>query len=679
MRKLKLLIPILLVLSILFVACGETANTEGENNNNSENNAPTYNTVSLSDAKADFAGSGDIFASYTLKLTVRSVKDEDEGSLSVFDESGNGYLGMLYMSGSNGSRINFPDFPEAVDEGDIIIVKGNLKEDESGKVIVWRAELLFLEKAELEADTILKIRDFEDGTEVIASGTVAAIAYSGGSSLEPCGVILVDSTSSIYVYDKAIAKSVKVGNTITVEGTIGHWVLDNEKANAEKFGYSGSCQIENAALVDNDGKTTDFDKSWIEEISVKELLEIPVTENVTTKLYKVNALVREVQGGGFVNYYFFDIDGETGTYAYTQCNGKDFSWVGEFDGKFCTVYITPLNAKSTDSDCYFRFLPVQVIDEGYKFDTADAPEYAVKYHGITQLKGSYTGDPALNLISEVSSELLGFEGVSISYLSSDESIIKFTKTADGYIMNCPGFGKATVTVVATYGTSEYSETIEIVIEEPAEMPSITPEQAILAAEGEEITVKGIVGPSFVHTNRRGFYIIGEDGGVIAVSFANVDDLKDIAIGNTVFIKGTRAYIKDNTDKEINRHVMIDEAALLANLYGEAQIPENAITEGASLSDIKATENTTAIFRVSATVKYQEINQFVKNYYADGETLYSSDALSQYSFLSPFDGQKVTLLVSVTNWNGKQYKITAVGVEADGKTIYNEYSFTAAKK
>ena len=675
MKKLSFILSLLMVVALMLTACSDTQTETPDGDSGVQE--PAYETVSLSEAIADYKTSPDDLKNYTLELTVRKVKDSTNGTLSTFDETGNVTVNMLFKKGDGGSRINYADLDTKPDAGDKIIVKANLK-DQDGVLVIWRAELLSLTDGVLEADNLKKIRDYEDGTEVTASGTVAAIAYSGGSKVEPCGVIIVDKSSSIYVYDKTIAAAVKVGNTITVSGTIGHWVLADEQTNAAKFGYKGSCQIENASLIDKVDTVAEFDKSWIEEISVKELLEIPVTENVTTKLYKVNALVKEVPGEGFTNYYFFDIDGTTGTYAYTQCNGKDFEWIREFDGKFCTVYITPLNAKSTSSDCYFRFLPVQIIDEGYTFDVADAPEYAVKYHGLTQLKGSYTGDPALSLIDSVSSELLGFEGVSLSYLSSDEAIIKFTKTDGGYIMNCPGFGTATVTVVATLGEVEYRGTIEITVTEPEEVPSITPEEAIAATEGEEITVKGIVGPSFVHANRRGFYLIGGDGGVIAISFMSISDLKDIEIGNTVILKGTRSSIKDNSDKTTPKHLFVDNAVLLSNLYGTAEIPANAITDIA-LASLAGATNTTAIYRTTATVTYDP-EGYNKNFYLGEIQTYANSPLSQYSFLEAFNNKTVTVLVSMTSWNGKALKPTVLGVITDdGTVVYNNYSFAEAKK
>ena len=52
----------------------------------------------------------------------------------------------------------------------------------------------------------------------------------------------------------------------------------------------------------------------------------PKDKNITTEIYKVNALVKEKPGSGFTNYYFFDLDGETGSYAYSQASGADFEW-----------------------------------------------------------------------------------------------------------------------------------------------------------------------------------------------------------------------------------------------------------------------------------------------------------------------------------------------------------------
>lgn len=104
-------------------------------------------------------------------------------------------------------------------------------------------------------------------------------------------------------------------------------------------------------------------------------------------------MIKKVPGTGFVNYYIHDLDDKTGSYVYTMCNGSDFAYLDEFDGKICTVYLSPINAKSTDSGCFFRFMPIDVIDEGFVFDLKDTAEFIVEYYGIDQFIDTYTGDP----------------------------------------------------------------------------------------------------------------------------------------------------------------------------------------------------------------------------------------------------------------------------------------------
>ena len=150
--------------------------------------------------------------------------------------------------------------------------------------------------------------------------------------------------------------------------------------NAKLYGYKGACQLEDPILISNDKGNHEFDKSWIQETTVKEILDTPVSENITTMLYKVTAVINKAEGKGFVNYYINDLDGQTGTYTYTQCSGSDFAWLDKFDGKICNVYVMALNAKSSSSGCIFRFLPVQVEEiKDYVFDMNKAAQFALDY------------------------------------------------------------------------------------------------------------------------------------------------------------------------------------------------------------------------------------------------------------------------------------------------------------
>jgi hypothetical protein len=164
--------------------------------------------------------------------------------------------------------------------------------------------------------SIADAREVEAGTKVKVTGVVVRITYANG--MKPSGVMLVDESSSIYVYDGDIAGRVTIGNQITILAEKDYWILEDEKNNAAKFGYKGCNQLTSAVYVEGDDFIHSYDTSWMEESTVKEIIETPVNVDISTKVFKVTAQVKKVPGNGFVNYYFFDLDGKTGTYTYTQ-------------------------------------------------------------------------------------------------------------------------------------------------------------------------------------------------------------------------------------------------------------------------------------------------------------------------------------------------------------------------
>ena len=63
-------------------------------------------------------------------------------------------------------------------------------------------------------------------------------------------------------------------------------------------------------------------------------MNTPVSEDISTTIYKVNALIKKAPGDGFINYYINDLDGTTGSYVYTQANGNDLDYLEPFMVKF---------------------------------------------------------------------------------------------------------------------------------------------------------------------------------------------------------------------------------------------------------------------------------------------------------------------------------------------------------
>ena len=104
-----------------------------------------------------------------------------------------------------------------------------------------------------------------------------------------------------------------------------NFILESEIGFAEQLGYQGAIQLDKAILIKNKSSNNNYSTSWIQEASIKDLVEAnPKTTNITGNIYKVNAFINKAPGLGFTNYYFNDLDNKTGSYVYSMNNGSDF-------------------------------------------------------------------------------------------------------------------------------------------------------------------------------------------------------------------------------------------------------------------------------------------------------------------------------------------------------------------
>ena len=616
---------------------------------------------------------------YYIRGTVTKVSNPAYGEMYVSD--GTNEI-LVYNTKNADGTVGYAEMAERPVKGDEVLLFCTLN-NHNGTNQVKSAWVIEFKHDEVEIDpsmytemTIAEAREADVDALLRVKGVVARITYSNGKV--PQGVILVDGTSSIYVYGVDIAGQVSIGNTIEVAAKKTYYVLASEQSNADKFGYKGACQLDESILLSNDKGNTEFDKSWITEATVKEIIDTPVTEDITNLIFKANALVKKAPGNGFVNYYIDDIDGVTGSYVYTQCNGSDFDWLDQFDGKICTVYFVAQNAKSSTSGCVWRFLPVAVSYDGYTFNTDNAAEYAVKYHGVDQFLSEYTGNPAKELVSSVSSELLGFAGATLSYVSSNETVAYFTTVNGQTIFNCGEAGTATVTVTGSYNGKSYTATVEITVKKNAEFETISIADAISKEIDEIVYVKGIVGPSLV--NQSGFYLFDESG-MVAIRVADNAIFETIAIGNEVVIQGKR----DLWHKEGYTHgqIVISNAEVVANYYGEYDYLTISPIVGKDITYILGLDKldiaqTTTLYSITATVKVVDAQYYSNIYLTDGTNdllLYCSSS-SQYSWLKAYAGQTVTVELAPCNWNSKAGFagcVLAVVLE-DGTKVLNTLNF-----
>lgn len=665
-----------------------------DSGNNGDNNDGTgdvetsikdnYNCISIAEAiqLATEAGDTGTAEKYYVYGTIKEVSNGMYGEMTITDGTDELYIYGVYSKDETTRYDAMTDKPVA---GDEVVLLGMLK-TYSGKPEMDRGYLQEFKHIEVEVDDtdyvamgVAEARELEEGKKVKLTGVVSQITYAFG--MVPNGFYLVDNTGSIYIYGNEVTASVSEGNTVTVIGEKTYYVLDSEQANADKFGYKGCCQLQNATIVENDKGNTPYDKSWIESATVKEIMETPVTENITTNIYKVNALVKKVEGTGFTNYYFDDLDGITGSYAYTSCSGSDFAWLDEFDGKICTVYLSPINAKSTASGCFYRFVPIEVVDEGYVFDQTEAPKYALTYHAESQFLDKYEADPATELLTSVSNELINVTDVKISYASNDENIVYFEEVEGKVIFHTKDAGTAEVTITATYGEYSDTTTITITVSMPVTYETITVKEAFDTADGEEVIVKGIVASSLV--NQSGFYLIDETG-VIAVKTVE-SEVALLSSGDEVIIKGVKGHQQkaDYTGTAIGQN-NIYNAEILVNYYGNHDYSTATFKTDKTVEELRELDTTIdysgdvyvveAIISVKETAYYTSIAITGLVDTTTTMSLYCSSA-SQYEFLKQYAGQTVTLELAMCNWNSKTYYTGCViSVTKDGVKTINTLNF-----
>lgn len=632
---------------------------------------------------------------YYVKATIKSIDNADYGSMTIEDPTGT--LSVYGTYSSDGAK-RYSELDEKPVKGDTVLLYGTIQnyknktpEIKSGWIIEFTKGIPSWSEDDYTEMTIGEAREAAVDSLVKVTGVVSRITFANG--MKPNGFIIVGDNSSIYVYDNQIAIEVAVGNKITLLAKKTMFIASKEASSAKKFGYKGACQLIDGHLLSNDEATNDLDLSFAQEKTVKEVIETSPSANITSLIYHSNALIKRVQkeGQNFVNYYIDDLDGKTGSYVYTACDGNDFAWMDQYDGKICSVYYTALNAKSTSTGVLFRFLPIKIEDNNYQFDKADAPKFAVEYYGLEQFDTVYSADPEKEMLTSVTSDLLNFGTATLSYSSSNTDLAYFKTGEDGKVIfhiNSGTEGTATITVTGHLdGQKDFSKTMDIKITKPVDVSlAVNVKAAIDASKGTELLVKGVIGPSLV--NKNGFYLIDETGS-LAVVMNSTDEFNGLQIGQTVYIKGKRdlfASARNGTPSYFES--CMTGCQIVKNEFGNVDYSTASFIKGKTLADLIAlpvTDNyhTAEVYVITAGLKFVSTKNYSNAYLKDGDKemqLYCSNAASQYQWINPYvdDTKTYTMEVAVCNWNnGKSFKACLLSItDSNGNKVMNTLNFNS---
>lgn len=689
-----------LFLSVLscatLVSCGEGNNTSAPVTTPFTKNEDDRKIYTIAELIAMMPSDGSVTTErYYVRAKIKSIDDAGFGAMTIEDPTGTLYVYGTYSS--DGVK-RYSELDEKPAKGDTVLLYGTIQnyqsktpEIKSGWIIEFTKGTPSWSEDDYKEMTIGEAREAAVDSLVKVTGVVSRITFANG--MKPNGFIIVGDNSSIYVYDNQIATSVAIGNKITLLAKKTMFIASKEASSAKKFGYKGACQLVDGHLLSNDESTNDLDLSFAQEKTVKEVIETSPSANITSLIYHSNALIKRVQkeGQNFVNYYIDDLDGKTGSYVYTACDGKDFAWMDQYDGKICSVYYTALNAKSTSTGVLFRFLPIKIEDNNYQFNKAEAPKFAVEYYGLEQFDTVYSADPSKEMLTSVTSDLLNFGTATLSYSSNNTALAYFETGKDGKVVfhvNSGSEGTATITVTGHLDDqTDFSKTMDIKIVKPVDVSlAVNVKAAIDASKGTELLVKGVIGPSLV--NKNGFYLI-DDTGSLAVVMNSADEFNGLQIGQTVYIKGKRdlfASARSGTPSYFES--CMTGCHIVKNEFGNVDYSTASFIKGKTLADLIAlpvTDNyhTAEVYVITAGLKFVSTKNYSNAYLKDGDSemrLYCTNASSQYQWVNPYvdDTKTYTMEVAVCNWNNKNYYTACLLsiTDSNGNKVMNTLNFNS---
>ena len=651
----------------------------------SEEITQKYLSVSEAVALANQVGEEGTAERQYVTGTVKSISNANYGEMYITDGTSDLYIYGVYSA--DGAK-RYPELEEKPYTGDEVFLYGIVKTYNGNPEMgaSWLQKMIShqgdVDLKDYQAKTILEARGGSKGDKVRITGVVAKINHANG--MAPNGFYLVDDSSSIYVYSKEIAGRVEVGEEIEVAGTRDDYILESEQKYAEQYGYQGAIQLADAIYIKSNGKGKDFKKSWIPTSSVKDMMDTPLTDNITSKIYKVNAIINKAAGQGFVNYYINDLDNKTGSYVYSMCNGSDFNYLDAFDGKICTVYLAIHNAKSTTSGIVYRLMPIDVEEnKNFKMSDEEIINFALKYYAQTQFLKVYASDPELELLTSVSNEFIPFNNVSVSYESDNKELIDFANENDKLVMHVKeGNGMVNVASKGAYNGKNSTLVTQIKVENTDIPDTKTVAEAIAATDGETVTTRGIVMSSLV--NQKGFYL--NDGtGVIAVR-TDQSTLDTIELGQEVVMQGTRTHVKKDGSSNIGQSC-IDNATVVVNLMGKHDYDTSKFITNMSFDDIFAYKNNQAVGDYTTNVYVAKCylvkkgSQYSTNYYLSNEDgskqyyLYAGSG-SQYASYDVFlESGEITVTFMLCDWNSKsEFRACIISATDGTNTVLNSLNF-----
>jgi RPA family protein len=488
-------------------------------------------------------------------------------------------------------------------------------------------------------------------------GVVVHYNYTGQSTPYITGFWLADDTDSIYVYGEDAAKSVAVGNMVTVKGTKAYYIPNTDSGSAASLSYEGMAQLKDPTILHNDGLTTnEIPSGAINESTVSDLSKTPLTTDISGKIYKVKGYYHKYPATGYTNYGITDLNRMDRLNAYTQSNGKDFSWTDDYDGKAVEMLLITTLAKPGSGE--WKFCPVKMIRE----ITATTEEEVA--YGAERALSEFADEYAVTTVVTIPTADPKLDGLTRAF-SSESPLVSVLIDGDDAKVTISANEKTTITIkaTATYKGVSKDDSKDIVISGKPQIDTKTIAEANALEDGATATIEGVVAAVTYKSSlvKQGLFLADGTGSIFIYNGTSAQaNLKDVEKGNKVIVTGTLVhYINsknaDNAAREgySGDHQLANVSVdfIDSNVY---EVPAAAIREStvAAIVGTAASNNITGnIYRVNAIVKAGSYGSY--SLVSPDETnvalsLYTQCGGADMAWLSDYASTTVSIVVGIQN-------------------------------
>lgn len=519
---------------------------------------------------------------------------------------------------------------------------------------------------------ITKIKDLRDekntGEIVTIKGVVVKHNYTDQSTPYITGFWIADETGSIYIYGEKSAKTVQEGNLVTVKGTKGFYIPNNDTGAAISMNYTGMMQLTNPEILDNDGKKNEIPSSAITETTISEINKIPLSINISGNIYKVKGSYSRVAQSDFVNYYLNDFNKVDSIMAYTQSNGKDYKWTDGYDGKNVEMLIIISLAKPGVNS--WRMCPVAFLNDDIKVSDEDEATYAAQ-RVLSKFSSTYNVDTLVEIPKE--EEKLSGSEVSITSTSNNVLVTENNNILNVNILTST-LGKFEITVTVKYKTATISLNKEVEIIKKSDFETISISEVKNKEDGTIVTIEAVVAKVTYKSSmtKQGLFLVDDSSSIFAYFGTSIaSQLENVEEGNKIVLKAKVDHYIKNATNALNENYsgdfQLSNGEILnidSNVY-EIPVTSYSNSTVTTIALTKPENNITGnIYKVRAIVvknvstnatsyNLKEVNDLVPSgTTAASIPLYSQNSGNDFKWLDEYEGEEVTILVGVQNLNLK---------------------------